>query len=205
MEFGQKSNIEGVFLENMLKNPGVPTHTLAEIILIDKSKSVIKPVLYTIKKETLVDMDDYIQLKQNGYYSIDRNAFLLIGEVANIDKKSKIVLLHNGNTVGYTHLIMASGIYPPPHTCAKDEEFIAGLHALLDALRIRKNLPEAISSPEIQAITEKYRLPIKLSLEDDSIQTNKVKMVHPENTIKSSGDKNATFDIIDKRLYEVVL
>lgn len=206
MEFGQRSFIVGVNLENVGKNPPSPKHVFADIILIDKTQDSLKPLLYQIKKDALVDSDDFMTLKRNGYFSIDRNAFMMIGSVISIDKKKKMIYLNNEDTVSYNHLILASGIHPPPFGCAKDEEFVAGLHALLEALKIRKNLPECLLSPEIHELTEKFRLPIKLSLvEDGEMQGNITKIIQPKIGSKTPDDPNAIGNISDRRLYEVVL
>lgn len=203
MEFGQRSFIVGVNLENLGKNPPPPRHIFADIILIDKTQDSLKPLLYQIKKEALTEGDDFLSLKKNGYFSIDRNAFMMIGAVITIDKKKKLITLSNEDTVSYNYLILASGIHPPPFGCVHDEEFVAGLHALLEALRVRKNLPEYLQSPEIHELTEKYRLPIKLTLIEEHSALEKV--IQPKISPKTPNDPNTITNMSDKRFYEVVL
>jgi NADH dehydrogenase FAD-containing subunit len=204
MEFGQRAFIVGANLENMGKNPPPPRHIFADIILIDKTQDALKPSLYQVKTGTLGENDDFFALKRNGYFSIDRNAFMMTGTVVSIDKKKKIITLSNEDTVSYNHLILASGIHPPPHGTVHDEEFVAGLHALLEALRVRKNLPECLISPEIQELTKKYKLPIKLSLVDEGTALSHVeKIVQPKMSAKAVDPAKPNFG--DRRLYEVVL
>jgi hypothetical protein len=206
MEFRQGSFIVGVNLENVMKNPPSPKHIFADILLIDKTQDTLKPLLYQIKKDALLETDDFTTLKRNGYFSIDRNAFMMIGTVVEIDKKNKMIHLCSEDTVSYNHLILASGIHPPPFGCVKDEEFVAGLHALLEALKVRKNLPEYLLSPEIHELTAKFRLPIKLSIaEDADIQSIITKIIQPKIATKTPDDPNTISNISDKRLYEVVI
>jgi NADH dehydrogenase FAD-containing subunit len=206
MEFGQRAFIVGANLENVGKTPPPPRHIFADIILIDKTQDSVNPSLYQIRKDTINENDDYLALKRNGYFSIDRNAFMITGTVVLIDKKKKIITLSNENTVSYNHLILANGIHPPPDGCVHDEEFVAGLHALLEALRVRKNLPEYLRSPEINELTKKYRLPIKLSLVDEGTTLSQIeKVVQPKMSAKAPESPNSIPNINDRKRFEVVL
>jgi NADH dehydrogenase len=145
MDF-QKSLIIGVEFKELRASPS-SQHIFAEVVLIDKTQKSLQPILYRLKKEPGSSHNDLMDVKRH-LTSIQRDAFMLVGDVLSIDKKKKMIYLANNNTVSYNYLIVASG---PKHSFEgsnHEEEFAVGLQTLADALKIQKELPLFVLGPK---------------------------------------------------------
>ena len=105
--FPRPSVIIGVGLTDH-KLPTSPQHFFAEVVLMDKTNEAVTPLLYQLKKEALYGNDDLATLPRD-VVTMQSDAFMMIGEVVEIDKKKKMITLSNNNTVSYNHLIVAVG------------------------------------------------------------------------------------------------
>lgn len=109
----------------------------APIILVDKTRQA-SPLIYQLSDQKF-PCEQILNLSKNQSLNFSRNAFIFIGEALVIDKKMKKILLCNKNSVEYDHLIIASG--KKTLLAFQDEELIAALQALNDALRMKSKIP----------------------------------------------------------------
>ena len=156
MELPQRAVIIGVNTRD-LENNSSSQHIFADVILIDKSHNSLLPQLYQVKGKP-------VEEHEQGYTPIERDGFLMIGEVIKIDKVKKQIHLNPNKTVSYNYLILASGMSQSSLGSLHDHECAAGVHTLLDALKIRKNLPLHLLSPETQKFTKMFTLPENFTL-----------------------------------------
>lgn len=172
MDIPQNAMIIGVTLRELEKNPP-SKYLFADVILIDKSHKGLQPLLYEVE-----------------------DTFMMMGEVINIDKKKKQIILSDNTIVSYNHLILATGLTPSHSGSIPHQEFTAGLNALLEAIKIRNNLPK------LNEIAEKYslsKLTLTLADENSLIKIVKTK-ISGQDTLAAS-----QLGGIDRRLYEVQL
>ena len=111
-------------------------HFYAEVILIDRSLPEAKPTLYQLTPEPNLQ-EDLKAIKQ-GIITLSEDAFVTVGEVKQINKATKTIILTNGNTVTYKYLILANR---NPNTSLKQDEFLSSLNTLFYALLLSKTLP----------------------------------------------------------------
>ena len=182
MEF-EKAVIIGVSPQNY-QNTISSKHMVAEVVLIDKSQSALRPLLYQLKKNSLSETSVDKAIQDGGLVSVDRDAFMMVGEVLSIDKKKKMIHLSNQNTVSYKHLIVAN-----------DEEFSHAIHALIDALKVQKKIPSLSSLDRYHATREHP----KYSLFEDGTLKAISKLIYPKNQPLPRDSK------IEKPLYELQL
>lgn len=148
MEFINRAVIIGVNQRD-LENPTTSPHIYAEVLLIDKSNEILHPLLYQLHSDALSHKDGSSAYYQPGIMPIEDNAFAMIGEVLSIDKTKKLVYLTKNMTVSYKHLIVASGLKQSVLGSSHDDKLSAGVNALVEALRVRRNIPEALTFPEM--------------------------------------------------------
>lgn len=109
-------------------------HTHINIVLLDKTTNPLRPTLYQINSPDRLSFHD--------------GAFTELGEVASVDPERKIVALVNENIVSYQHMVTATGpksswMHPIP-----DKEFLAGIHVLMEALRLQKSKPQGLKQAQ---------------------------------------------------------
>lgn len=131
----QKINLDSVSFKDPYHIPST-SHTFAEVVLIDKSPPTVQPVLYQLKIEHLND-DEIICLGHED--------FIYVGEIQSINKARKQIILTNQNMVTYHHLIVSASPNPATEAMNQDEQFHAGLQALIEALKMRKQIPNTLN------------------------------------------------------------
>lgn len=171
----------------------------AEVVFLDKTNPDAKPQLYQLKDSEISHTPPLI-IKANAI-SFSRDAFVLLGEVAIIDKKKKQILLTNKNTISYQYLVIVSG--SKPILSYQDPEFGPGLKALVDALRMKPEIPTALATAKKEHLKKAPHKNNPASQEDSATPIGQV--VHPQ--IASAGTKSISLDLnaLNKRLYEVQL
>jgi Pyridine nucleotide-disulphide oxidoreductase len=177
----------------------------AEVVLIDKIHSSLKPLLYQLKDNAFI-LKDYSTYRKGAFSSLPNDAFVLLGEVVSLDKKNKQILLSDKNIVAYNYLIVASGARPNLVGSIQDEEFFAGLQALIDALRVKKKIPMAFASHELSGTCDNskqthysqnnWNHPLFPSKNID-------KVAHPRMSSRKETVDIFNLAAINKRLYEV--
>lgn len=174
--------------------------SFAEIILIDRTCPNKTQLCYILKNDRVFSDHEVENFKQ-GHYSINKDDFLLVGEAISIDKHQKYVLLKDENSLSYNHLILASG---SQHELTY--EFIDGVHALVDAIRVRKKIPSSFPQPPKASSSKRKMKSSKTHVNDlnfpkkiDGVKSRKI-----NNKLKSQ-DSSSLLSNPNKRLYEVQL
>ncbi len=208
MDFINQSIIVGINLRD-LEFPKTSHHIQAEIVLIDKSSDVLQPLLYQLKTDVLNNELDTPVINNPGFLTLEKNSFLMMGEVLEINKTKKQIYLKNEDTVSYKHLIIASGLKQTASCTIHNDELASGLHALIEALRVRKNSSKALQFPDInrfdfQKNKNPYSAKIGQKQFERAIDLNKI----IKESITVSTSTNLLDNIIgsmEKRLYELQL
>lgn len=179
-----------------MRNSSKTQRTFAEVILIDRTNVNTTQMCYILKNDTIFNDDDIENFKK-GQYNFNKEDFLLIGEVLEINKRQKYVILKDQNSISYNHMIIASG-----NQYSMTYEFIAGVNALVDAIRLRKKTPSAFAETN-QAIPSKRKVKSSKASGDlnfpkkiENVKTRKI------NKLKES-DSSCLLNNPNKRLYEV--
>jgi hypothetical protein len=86
-----KTAIIGVNFQDLQKSAN-SVHLFAEVVLLDKTQESLQPVLYQLKKEALYGTDDLATIPKE-FATMQRDAFYMIGEVVEIDKRKKMIRL----------------------------------------------------------------------------------------------------------------
>lgn len=195
MDFSPRASTVNLSVKG-LDNKPVPEDLYVEIVLIDKSNELMRPVLYQFRS------DLYYHNHRNHSDAIDKNSFVLLGEVDTIDKKKKQVYLTNYRTITYRYLITASGLQQTSFGDVHDADLSAGVVALWEALRVRSNCFPPLTTeyqfddpaPSLPPVTKKNQ-----EIEENM---NKIDM---SKAIASSNTKQASLSSPEKRLYELQL
>lgn len=171
--------------------------TFAEVLLIDRTNHSSIQMCYILKNEKIFNDAD-IENFQQGHFNLDKDDFLVVGEVVSIDKRQKFVTLQNKNSISYNHLIIASGsantmIY----------EFIAGVNTLVDAIRVRKKIPSSFADVG-KSTSNKKKMKSSKTNSSDLNFPKKIENVKSRKMNKTSEDDTSnTLNNPNKRLYEV--
>lgn len=118
----------------------------ADIVFLDKSQQGLAPILYQPKISLPLEQGNE-QLVIDEIKNKGKNGFVFVGEVENIDKKQKKIYLTNGLLVFYNYLIIARGLRGNPSP-ELEKELVSGLQPLVDALKIKKEMPVVIFGPK---------------------------------------------------------
>ena len=201
MEF-PKAVIIGVGLTD-LKIPPSAQHFFAEVVLLDKTNESVSPLLFQLKKEALYGNDDLATISKE-MISMHRDAFMMVGEVVEVDKKKKTIFLSNNNTVTYTHLIVAVGTKHSFSESDYNKEFSDGLQTLIDALRVKK-IPTNFET--LALMDADRRTPRVSSFEPtQGLFSLDIQRLVSHKILKEKGNSFAlSLNGIDKRLYEVIV
>lgn len=114
-------------------------HLFANIVLVDKSQN-IQPFLYELQSEFLHN-SNFTSFPNHGLYSLPKGQFLFIGEVESIDKKKKMIILSNGGTVSYNHLISVKAL----NTETQNQEMNTIIRHFTDALKIQNSVINSLN------------------------------------------------------------
>lgn len=101
-----------------------------DVVFIDKTHQELQPLLYQLKQESLNYRAD------EEFRFMQRDAFIMIGEVIRIDKQNKQIILSNDNVVSYNQLIIASG----SKSGSAEEDFSVGFRSFVEAIKVQKNI-----------------------------------------------------------------
>lgn len=187
----------GTDYKDRRSNPNWETHTFSEIVFIDKTHQGAAATLYQLKNPT--HAINHQTLWESNLPNLSEEAFVLIGEIASIDRKNKKIFLANQNSVAYNYLIVSSGT--KQMLSIRAEEFTAGLQALIDALRVKPKIPASFAAylnPLNPAALEHSRSSATSKSDNSDIKD----VVQPQ--IASANEpKNFELNSINKRLFEV--
>ena len=152
MDFSTKVFIIGPDFKDL--SPSMAKRNIyAEVVLIDRLHPDSQPALYQLNNGSAEE--DLKAIKQ-GIISLQSDAFVMVGEVVSINKKSKTIILSNENTVTYKYLIIANaGRHQHVHG---GEEFNSSLNTLFYALLMSKKIPNSFSTTENKKELDSARL-----------------------------------------------
>lgn len=115
----------------------------ADALFIDKTRSASAPVVYRLN-EAKLSLEDALSMSKASSHFYATDAFELMGEATEIDRKQKRIILANKNSVSYTYLVVLSGT--KPSNTPLDHELVAALQALNDALKMKPKIPSSFAS-----------------------------------------------------------
>lgn len=196
--------IIGVDFKDRRGGPEWEHRLFAEVVVIDKTDSNTKPLLYQLK-DTVLPLEKQLPFLKQGFHPAAHDAFVVLGDVELIDKKSKQIVLNNKNVVSYNYLIIASGSRSNFYNSAHEAEFIAGLQALVDALRFRKKVESSLNpSSKNEDKLEASRLSRFFCNDSSGADSAQIKnVVHPWLAAEENGSIHLDLAAVNRRLYEV--
>jgi NADH dehydrogenase len=110
-----------------------------EIVLIDKANHhLFQPLLYQVATAALSPTDIAAPIRQ--VLRRQKNATVIMGEAARIDKEKREVHLSDGSVIAYDYLVVAVGVRPSYLGNDAWKAYARGLKTLDDALAIRENI-----------------------------------------------------------------
>ena len=126
----------------------------AEVVVIDKTNHhLFQPLLYQVAGAALSPGDIAVPIRE--VLRKQQNAVCIMGEVVEIDKEGKAVVLANGDRIRYDFLVLAPGARHSYFGNDQWEEHAPGLKTLVDALTIRERLLVSFEKAErSDSITE---------------------------------------------------
>lgn len=106
---------------------------VSDILVIDRTdRRVVHAPVYQLKQDTAAQLKEgYSDAIMHGH----DKPFALLGQVSEIDKSRHMLTLDNGSKVFFNYLIIVTG--PVGHS-GDVGIFEAGLHALVEALKLRR-------------------------------------------------------------------
>ena len=196
MDFTPKASITSVSMKG-LNNKIDPEHLYAEIVLLDRSNEQMRPVLYQFRND---------QIHRNSFDQIEKNAFILLGDVDTINRQKKEIYLTNYRTVTYKYLVLASGLRQTSLGDIHDEGLSAGVLALWEALRVRNNSFPPLTSPNQYEESKKSgSLPQVVTQQHSQSAEHVQKIATPKVFGKTPESPSSSFSSSEKRVYELQL
>lgn len=201
MDLSKALNI-GTDYKDRRVTPNWEMRLFAEIVFIDKTHCSIKPLIYQVQ-DSAFQKDGGSLTSASSFNSFSHESFILLGEVAAIDKKKKQVLLSNKNIVSYNYLVIVTGAQSP----FQHVEFSAGLQALIEALRVKPKIGDSFS---LQSNTPSVNPPTHLTSaemqEGNPVSHSEIeKIVHSFISSAQNDSFSMSFRTNHKRLYEIQL
>ncbi|MCF7806227.1 MAG: NAD(P)/FAD-dependent oxidoreductase [Simkaniaceae bacterium] len=133
-------------------------HSRLKVCLIDKKNHhLFQPLLYQVAAAALSPADIAIPLRE--ILSPYRNVTVIMGEIIDVDKVEKEVILGNGDRIHFETLVLAPGACHSYFGHNEWEVFAPGLKTITDAIKIRENILvsfEKAERLECQKEAEKY-------------------------------------------------
>lgn len=113
--------------------------TKLEILVIDKTNHhLFQPLLYQVASAALSPGEIGIPIRE--ILRKQENTTVLMGDVAQIDKNNRQVVLANGERIGYDYLVVAVGARHSYFGNDAWEKYAPGLKTIKDALQIREDV-----------------------------------------------------------------
>lgn len=110
-----------------------------EVLLVDKTNHhLFQPLLYQVATAGLSPGEIAIPIRE--ILRDQDNATVIMGDVANINKEERKIILGNGDEISYDFLIVATGARHSYFGNDQWEPFAPGLKTMQDALKIREQV-----------------------------------------------------------------
>lgn len=207
MSYENRAVIIGVNIRN-LERAVSQQHAFADVVMIDQSNGVLNPLLYQLHSAAIRHTDEASTFCQQSYMPLEKGAFAMIGEVLSIDRHKKLIYMKNNGTVAYRHLVVASGLKQTLLRATHNSDLECGLHALIEAIRVRNNIAQSLQFPAIEHLGFQKRKPsplAQLKPSQDIVLRNLQKLIDPY--VLQGCDKSLDMALAntEKRLYQVQL
>jgi hypothetical protein len=118
---------------------------IVDFVLLDTTSQSIGGQAYQLLKDITFTEDEMKDIKK-GNFNLPRNPFSPLGTVKEVKLTPKQLILDDGNTIQYQHLVVVRGTHPS----LMSYEFLSALYTLVDALRVQKWIPEAMLLPVLK-------------------------------------------------------
>ena len=130
-------------------------HFHADVVIIDRSTTGAAHQVYQLKAEYLNFYEDLLLLRQE-FTRLNRDAFIVLGDLLKIEMSKKVIALTNNNIISYKYLLLFNGIEQPI-------ELETALHTLKDALLIEATkIKDRLNlEPALHATAHTYSIPLK--------------------------------------------
>ncbi len=113
--------------------------TKLDILLIDKTNHhLFQPLLYQVASAALSPGEIAIPIRE--IVRKQSNTSVIMGDVVQVDKKLRQIVLRNGDRIGYDFLVLAVGARHSYFGNDAWEQFAPGLKTVKDALHIREEI-----------------------------------------------------------------
>ncbi|HSW72289.1 MAG TPA: NAD(P)/FAD-dependent oxidoreductase [Chlamydiales bacterium] len=110
-----------------------------DVWLVDKTNHhLFQPLLYQVASAALSPADIAVPIRE--ILSPYDNITVIMGDVTEIDKKKRMIIFGNGDTLEYDYLIIAVGARHSYFGKPEWEKDAPGLKTLVDALKIRERI-----------------------------------------------------------------
>ena len=141
----------GLNLIEKLKNAPI------DITLIDKrNHHLFQPLLYQVATATLSPRDICVAFRE--IFAKQTNTTVIMGEVTQINKEAKEVILGNGDTFSYDYLAIAIGSKHSYFGHDNWEAFAPGIKTVTDALKIREHILTSFEKAErMDSLSETHK------------------------------------------------
>lgn len=128
-----------------------------DILLIDKrNHHLFQPLLYQVATATLSPRDICVAFRE--LCAKQQNTTVIMGEVVQIDKEERKVILGNGDSFDYDYLAIAVGSKHSYFGNDKWEAFAPGIKTITDALNIREHILTSFEKAErLDSLTETHK------------------------------------------------
>jgi NADH dehydrogenase len=108
-----------------------------DLLLVDKTNHhLFQPLLYQVASAALSPGEIAIPIRE--VFRGQENITVIMGDVTQVDKKLKQIVLRNGDRIGYDFLVLAVGARHAYFGHDEWEEWAPGLKTVKDALHIRE-------------------------------------------------------------------
>lgn len=164
---------------------------IIDFVMLDATAQPEGGLAYQLIKDLSYSEEEMRDIKE-GLIPLPRPPFILLGNVQEVKLHSKQIVLTDGNTIQYNHLVVVRGSRPSLHSF----EFLSALYTLVDALRVQKWVPEAMQIPK----SRRPKVNIQASLKEEKNPIwNDLFPVH------SSAEGTFLYTEANRKLYQVHL
>jgi NADH:ubiquinone reductase (H+-translocating) len=126
-----------------------------DVTLLDRrNHHTFQPLLYQVATAGLNPADIAVPIRR--IVRSQENVEVLLAEVDRVDLADRRLLLKGGATIGYDHLILATGATHSYFGHPEWERFAPGLKSIEDALEIRKRVFFAFEAAELEQDPARY-------------------------------------------------
>jgi NADH dehydrogenase len=128
-----------------------------DILLIDKSNHhLFQPLLYQVATATLSPRDISVAFRE--ICAKQDNTSVIMGEVVEIKKEEKKVILGNGDTFDYDYLAICVGSRHSYFGHDEWEKYAPGIKTITDALKIREHILTSFEKAErLDSLSETHK------------------------------------------------